>query len=42
VNRRLYMDEVEITKNDRYAETASVLADMNAMIADFVRDRVSV
>ena len=42
VNRRIYMDEVEITKNDRYAETASVLADMNAMIADFVRDRVSV
>jgi len=42
VNRRLYMDEVEITKNDRYAETASLLADMNAMIADFVRARVSV
>ncbi len=42
VNRRLYMDEIEIIKNDRYAETASVLADMNAMIADFVRERVSV
>ncbi len=42
VNRRLYMDEVETTKNDRYAETASLLADMNAIVADFVRARVSV
>lgn len=42
VNRRLYMDEVEITKNEQYAETASLLADMNAMIADFVSARVSV
>lgn len=37
VNRRLYMDEMAITKNDRYAETAAVLADMDAMVADFVR-----
>ncbi|MBO6518632.1 MAG: N-formylglutamate amidohydrolase [Rhodospirillales bacterium] len=37
VNRRLYMDEAAITKNDRYPETAQTIADMNAAIADFVR-----
>jgi len=42
INRRLYMDERAITKNDRYAETAAVVADLDAVIADFVRDRASV
>lgn len=40
VNRRLYMHEVEITQNDAYADTALVLADMNAKIAEFVRARL--
>ena len=40
VTRRLYMDEVAIEKNEVYAETAAVIADMNAHIADFVRSRV--
>jgi len=42
INRRLYMDEAAITKNDRYGETAAVVADLDAVIADFVRDRASV
>lgn len=37
VNRRLYMHEVEVTQNDLYPETAALLAEMNAKIADFVR-----
>lgn len=37
VNRRLYMNEKEITQNDLYPSTAALLADMNAKIADFVR-----
>jgi len=40
VNRRLYMHETEITQNDLYPETALVLADMNAEIANFVRGRL--
>ncbi len=42
INRRLYMDEVAITKNDRYPETAAVVADMNAVIAEFVANRTAV
>lgn len=42
INRRLYMDEVAITKNDRYRDTAAVVADMNAVIAGFVRNRAAV
>ncbi len=42
VNRRLYMHEKAITKNDLYPETAQVIADMDALIADFVRQRSAV
>ncbi len=42
LNRRLYMDEVTISKTDRYAETASLLADLDAQIANFVRSSLSV
>lgn len=42
VNRRLYMDEKAIAKNDLYPETAAVIADMNAVIAAFVRERCTV
>lgn len=37
VNRRLYMHEKEVTQNDLYPETAKLLAEMNAQIAEFVR-----
>lgn len=36
VNRRLYMHEVEVTQNDLYPETALLIAEMNAKIAEFV------
>lgn len=39
VNRRLYMHEVEVTQNDLYADTALVLAEMNAEIAKFVQSQ---
>lgn len=42
VNRRLYMDEKAITKNGLYPETAALLADMDAVIADYVRNRAAV
>ncbi|MDP4796589.1 MAG: N-formylglutamate amidohydrolase [Rhodospirillales bacterium] len=42
VNRRLYMHEKAISKNDLYPETAQVIADMNAVMADFVRQRRAV
>ena len=42
INRRLYMDETAIVKNDLFAETQAVLADMNAVIADFVRAHAAV
>jgi len=42
INRRLYMDELAITKNDLYPETASAVAGLDAVIADFVRDRAAV
>ena len=42
INRRLYMDEIALTKNDRYDETAAVIADMTAAIATFVRSNAAV
>lgn len=40
VNRRLYMHEIEVTQNDLYPETALVIAEMNAKIAEFVGSRL--
>lgn len=40
VNRRLYMHEVEVTQNDLYPETALLIAEMNAKIAEFVGSRL--
>ena len=37
LNRKLYMDEAAIEKNETYSEIATLLADMNAEMADFVR-----
>ncbi|WNK00040.1 N-formylglutamate amidohydrolase [Thalassospiraceae bacterium LMO-JJ14] len=42
INRRLYMDEKAITKNGLYPETAAVVADLDDVIAAYVRDRASV
>lgn len=42
INRRLYMDETALTKNDRYDQTAAVIADMNEEIAGFVRENATV
>jgi len=42
INRRLYMDELAISKNDLYPETAAAVADLDAVIAAFVRERAAV
>jgi N-formylglutamate deformylase len=39
INRRLYMDEAAITKNALYPATAETIAEMNAALAAFVRER---
>lgn len=40
LNRKLYMDEAAIEKNDRYAETAALMADMDAHMAAFVMSQL--
>lgn len=37
LNRKLYMDEALIEKNHLYAEMATLMADMNAAMAEYVR-----
>ncbi len=40
VNRRLYMHEEKVAQNDLYPETALLLAEMNAKIAEFVGEQL--
>jgi N-formylglutamate amidohydrolase len=40
LNRKLYMDEAAIEKNETYPAIAALLADMNAEMADFVRAQI--
>ncbi len=40
LNRKLYMDENAIEKNDLYPAMASLMADMNAVMADYVRAKI--
>ena len=42
INRRLYMDEIALAKNDRYDDTSAVIADMSAAIAAFVGENSAV
>ncbi len=40
LNRKLYMDEDAIEKNDLYPTMAALMADMNAVMADYVRSQI--
>ncbi|MBO6518631.1 MAG: N-formylglutamate amidohydrolase [Rhodospirillales bacterium] len=42
LNRKNYMDEARIEKNEHYAVTEALLADMNAVIANYVKSRSQV
>lgn len=39
LNRKLYMDEAAIEKNDLYPKMVALMADMNATMADYVRSQ---